>query len=84
MADEKQAMVEKARGAFGLKPTEVFTSSVREGVVTIVTVGGFKAAWREGDKAQLLNNLRAGRELQRGECAHCGEKHDTAEHGLKK
>lgn len=64
MAKDEKALVAEAARAYGLKDEEVFASSVREGVVTLVTIGGHKARYREGEKVKPLHNLHAGRSIK--------------------
>ena len=58
------ALVERAARAYELKPHEIMAATVREGLVTIVTIGAHKCRWREGDRVKPLHPLHAGRSVK--------------------
>lgn len=65
-ADMKKADVDlvlDAAKAYGLKDDQVFAAAVREGVVTIVTIGGHKCRWSAGAKVEVLHPLQKGESI---------------------
>jgi hypothetical protein len=51
-------LVKKACKAYGIEDKYVVGSAVRNGTVTIVTNGGAKVTWKEGDEVGLLDPIR--------------------------
>ena len=67
MADKDNELLTKACRAYRLRPNEVFASSEKDGVVTIVTIGGKKIRWRDGVEVKPLHPLFAGRSIKADE-----------------
>jgi hypothetical protein len=63
-AREAETLIGRARQAFRLRPEEVMAASVKDGLVTLVTIGAHKARWREGDQVKPLHPLHAGRSVK--------------------
>jgi len=58
------ALIARAKRAYGLKDHEVMAAAVRDGVVTLVTIGAHKARWKPGDEVKPLHDLHAGRSIK--------------------
>lgn len=61
---DPQRLVEEAARAFGLRAAEIMAAAVRDGLVTLVTIGAHKVRWRRGDKVEPLHDLHAGRSIK--------------------
>jgi hypothetical protein len=58
-------LVEDAAAALKLNAEkEIMAAAVKDGVVTIVTIGAHKVRWKLGDKVEPLHPLHAGRSIK--------------------
>ena len=55
---KKSGLIEEACRAYGIQKNFVFASSEKDGMATIVTVGGFKVRYKAGDKPDPLPEYR--------------------------
>ncbi len=56
---ENRENLKKAVEAYGISEDDVFSWKDRKGEVSIVTRGGARAKWKEGDKVQKLSVTEA-------------------------
>lgn len=56
-AAKDQALIDKACNAYGIESKYLFASSIKKGVVTILTNGGKRVRYKPGDKVEKLGDI---------------------------